>query len=130
MNTEQWTKWLRGWLERHPLKEPPRSLQTHFVEEVMTRIRSAQTPAPVFRWVPQPRFGLALGTAAVCGVLMAVLVGRSSDTVIRQVTHDAQTLLESGEFAMLNGSDFEEEVKENDQLQDELNEIDEMELAV
>ena len=117
MNTEQWTKWFRGWLEEHPLKAQPQFLRARFVEDVMYRIRNARAPAPAFRWFPRPRFAFTLGTAAVCAVLVAVLGGRSSDTLVRQVTHDAQALLEAGEFAQLNGTNLES---------DELNELDEM----
>ncbi len=67
--------WLRSWLLRHPMKQPPAQSKA-YTAEVMSRVKSEAAPAthkagrylPLFAW---PRLGLALA-AACAGIVIAV----------------------------------------------------------
>ena len=80
MNTPDWDTWLRQWMVKHPLKEPPASGTQEYTQEVMRRIRAMEAPAPMFQWVPRPRSRpvLAWATVAVFALLIAIVVPRSS----------------------------------------------------
>lgn len=84
MNAQDWQQWLREWLARHPVKEPPSTVQQRYTEDVMRRIRALEEPAPVFRWVPRPRLTFALATAAVCALALLVVVPRHRTEVAQQ----------------------------------------------
>lgn len=78
MDATNWLTWFRGWLTKHPLKEPPETLQHRYTEEVMRRIQLAEAPAPVYRWVPRPRVAFALATATACALTLVVWMQRPS----------------------------------------------------
>ncbi|MBI3317830.1 MAG: hypothetical protein HYZ90_01600 [Candidatus Omnitrophica bacterium] len=69
MNRDRWERWVENWFSRHPVKEPPALLERAYPEEVMEKIRAAQTdPSPLWRRAFKPSF--ALGTAlAGMGIL-------------------------------------------------------------
>ncbi len=73
--------WLRDWLSRHPLQEPPDADRRRYTGEVMARVKALQgatePPAvqPVSRWLRWPRVTLALATGAA-GIVVAVGVLR------------------------------------------------------
>ena len=84
MTLQDWQQWLREWLTRHPMKEPPATVQQRYTEDVMRRIRALEEPAPVFRWVPRPRLIFALATATVCALALLVVVPRHPTEVAQQ----------------------------------------------
>ncbi len=52
----------------------------------MSRIvKEQRIPALIFRWLPQPRFGFALGTALAAGLLVVFLLGRNPNPPTGQV---------------------------------------------
>lgn len=72
MDFTQWQNWLRGWLTRHPVKEPPENLQRDYVHQVMAKIPQkslSEARRFVFPRVTIPRLTFGLGTAAACAVV-------------------------------------------------------------
>lgn len=126
MTENPWDQWLRNWLNRNPLREPPEELQRDYVRQVMERIRPDPAPArePMWRLWMQPRLALA-GALAAAAVAVAVYRGPGiADTLER----DSQILLEAGELALLNGTPLEEVADE--ELLQEIRAADEQEMAL
>ncbi len=88
MNAADFLSWLKDWLIRHPLRQPDGGQRETYIKEVMARIRASESPAPgVVRWLafPRPRVVFALGTAAVCGVALVVLLHRAPAQIARGI---------------------------------------------
>lgn len=129
MTENPWDQWLRNWLNRNPLREPPEELQRDYVRQVMERIRPDPAPArePMWRRWMQPRLapldnprlrptGLALaGALAAAAVAVAVYRGPG---IADPLERDSQILLEAGELALLNGDGtaLEEALEEQDRI--------------
>ncbi len=99
MNPQEWDNWLRSFLKRHPLKDPPAELQRGYHRQVMDRILAP--PIWVFR--PRPVFGWAGALAAVAAVLVLM---PTPARVARQINRDSQVLLETGELALLDSAEL------------------------
>lgn len=98
--------WLRSWLSRHPLKEPPAAQSKAYTAAVMSRVKSElaqeepQKTAGLSLWV-WPRIPLALA-AACAGIVVAVGVSQYRSTQL------AKSLLrESQQLAELAGPETE-----------------------
>lgn len=117
MTSGDFLSWLKNWLTRHPLKAPLESLQASYIEEVMTRIRATQAPAPAFRWVPRPQVAFALGTAFACALALLVVMHRAPTRIAQQIEREWQLLSEVGEDSLeLAPGDLDEEIQLVDQL--------------
>ena len=97
--------WLRQWLARHPLKEPPDLDGARFTAEVMARVKAVSQPSQItvlrgmpHRW-PFMRLGLVAATAAAGIALIVGAVGQSKRQLADHVAHGAQLL------AMIEESD-------------------------
>ena len=106
MKTNSWDEWLRGWVRRHPVGEPPQELQREYSRQVMARIRAENAPKTVLQpiWVlrPRPVFVFAGALAAALAVLL----------VIR-----APARVDHQEAALLNyDGDLEQELQEQDRI--------------
>lgn len=109
MNPQEWDNWLRNFLKRHPLKDPPQKLQRDYHRQVMDRILAA--PVWVFR--PRPVFGWAGALAAVTAVLVLM---PTPARVARQIDQDSQVFLETEELALLDSAELEQDLKEYDRI--------------
>ena len=109
MNPQEWDNWLRSFLKRHPLKDPPAELQRGYHRQVMDRILAP--PIWVFR--PRPVFGWAGALAAVAAVLVLM---PTPARVARQINRDSQVLLETGEPALLDSVELEQDLQEHDRI--------------
>ncbi len=115
MKENPWEQWLRNWLNRHPLREPPEELQKDYVRQVMEKVRPDFAPArePAWRlWVQPPRLAFA-GALAAAALVVAVHRG---PVQIVPLERDAQVLLETGELVPLNGNHLEEALQEQDRI--------------
>lgn len=80
--------WLRGWLARHPLKEPTDLDRAQYTAEVMARVRSlarpvtAPTPASRRTWWLRPV--LVTVTAAAAVVLVVRMLDQAPQHVARE----------------------------------------------
>ena len=115
MTESPWVQWLRNWLGRHPLKNPPEELQRDYVRQVMEKIQPEPAPArePVWRlWTP-PRLAFA-GALAAAALVVAVHRApvRSADPIERE----AQVLMDAGELASLIDNHLEEALEEQDRI--------------
>ena len=104
MTPEQWTANVQRWLARHPLKSPPAAFQADYAREVMRRIKLAEAPAPVYRWVPQrvwqPRFVFAMATIAACALVAVVMIPkRQAQLANTQMEREAIVLASMGDAA-------------------------------
>lgn len=109
MNPQEWDNWLRNFLKRHPLKDPPQDLQRAYHRQVMDRILAP----PVWVFKPRPVFGWAGALAAVTAVLVLM---PTPARVARQVDRESQTLMEAGEMAFLDNPDLEQDLREHDRI--------------
>lgn len=109
MNPQEWDHWLRSFLKRHPLKDPPAELQGDYHRQVMDRILAA--PVWVFR--PRPVFRWASALAAVAAVMVLM---PTPARVARQIDRDSQVLLETGELALLDSAELEQDLREYDRI--------------
>ena len=109
-NHSDWDPWLRDWLTRHPVKEPPAHRRQDYTEEVMASVRAEQTLAPARRWVSFPR--LALGSAAAAAGLAAVLFlslwKNPSERMALTAAREEHLLVAVGEEPTLPGVDLQE----------------------
>ena len=90
------SRWLAGWLKRHPLKDSRDLDPARYTAEVMARVRALEpqstSAASPLRWLPWPRLALTLATAAA-GLLVAVgVVYRSASRLADQIDQEAQVL--------------------------------------
>jgi len=87
-------RWMEAWLKRHPLKEPPASVQARYTEQVMTRVqathRGAQKASYSLR-VFWPRFALAMTAAAAMLVLVRV-TPRPSHSIAQSIAEETDLL--------------------------------------
>ena len=116
MTENSWDQWLRNWLNRNPLREPPEELQRDYIRQVMEKIRPDPAPVrePAWRlWMQPPRLALA-GALAAAAVVVAV--HRGPVQIAGALERDAQILLEAGELAPLNGNHLEEALEEQDRI--------------
>jgi len=92
------TMWLRQWLKRHPLKEPPDLDGARFTAEVMTRVRrlSASSPAEAPQGTRHPwpfmRLGLVAATAAAGIALIVGATARARRQLAEHIVQEAQLL--------------------------------------
>ena len=115
MNPKRWESWLRGWLQRHSVQEPPEELWWNYTRQVMNRIE----PQPV--WVFRPQHAFRLAGVLVAALAMIVMV-RSSNRAVQQADQEAKILSDAG---------LEQQDPVSDQdLEKELRLIDESELAI
>ncbi len=113
MNPQEWDSWLRSFLKRHPLKDPPGELQRDYHRQVMDRILAP----PV--WVVRPIFKpwTVSGWAGALAAVTAVLVLMPTPArVTRQIDRDSQVLLETEEMALLDSADLEQDLQEHDRI--------------
>lgn len=116
MNDPQWQQWLRSWLGRHPLPDPPAEAGNDYVRQVMERIRPAPAAEPLWRrWaLPRPAFALA-GTFAAALIVLAVY--RNPVLTQSRLERESQLLLEAGELPPINGAPLEQTLREQDRIQ-------------
>ena len=114
MTENPWDQWLRNWLNRNPLREPPEELRRDYVRQVMEKIRPDPAPVrePAWRRWMQPRLALA-GALAAAAVAVAVYRGPG---IADPLERNAQILFEAGELALLNGTHLEEALEEQDRI--------------
>ena len=106
MKPDLWERWLLGWLERHPLKDPPLELRREYIRQVMERVR---TPAPILVFRPRPAFALAGALATALAVVLAV---RAPGQAARRIEQEAQVLFEAGGVSFLSDADLEQELQD------------------
>ncbi len=118
MKPADWDSWLRGWLSRHPLKNPPAHLLERFSEEVLARIRPREAPAPLFRprWTLQPRWGLAWSGALAAALLLVVAGLRPTGIPPGIVGPESEILMEVSLLEELGERSLEEELEESDRI--------------
>ncbi|MDO8729792.1 MAG: hypothetical protein Q7J69_01195 [Candidatus Omnitrophota bacterium] len=114
MNPQEWDHWLRSFLKRHPLKDPPAKLQRDYHRQVMDRILAPPVwvVRPIFK-KPWTVFGWAGALAAVTAVLVLM---PTPARVARQIDRDSQLFLETGELALLDSAELEQDLKEYDRI--------------
>lgn len=91
--------WLRRWLLRHPLKEPPAAPRATYTAEVMRQVSALHVPSltPAPRWLAWPRLALV---PLAAGAVVLILVGRShlpGGSPAGQITADAEVLTALGQ---------------------------------
>ncbi|MBI1991902.1 MAG: hypothetical protein HYY59_03450 [Candidatus Omnitrophica bacterium] len=93
------TTWLQAWLSRHPLKGPSGVERARFTDEVMARVRALGLTSkeilaadPLRRWVPWPRFALAIATASATVALVVGVVDHSNRQLATGIARDARLL--------------------------------------
>lgn len=109
MNPQEWDWWLRRFLKRHPLKDPPGDLEGNYHRQVMDRILAP----PVWVFSPKPVFGWAGALAAVTAALVLI---PTPARIARQIDRDSGVLLEVGELALLDSADLEQDLREHDRI--------------
>ena len=109
MNPQEWEGWLRSFLKRHPLKDPPQQLQRDYHRQVMDRILAP----PVWVFKPGPVFGWAGALAAVTAVLVLM---PTPARLARQIDRDSQVFLATDELALLDSADLEQDLQEHDRI--------------
>lgn len=109
MNPQEWDRWLRGLLERHPLKEPPEEMRRDYHRQVMDRILAPPVwvfkPGLVFRW------GGALAAVAAVLVLLP-----TPARLARVADRESAVLIEAGEMAFLDSPELEQDLREHDRI--------------
>ena len=110
MNPQEWDRWLRSFLKRHSLQDPPPELQRDYHRQVMDRIL---TPPPVWIFKPRPVFGWAGALAAVTAVLLLM---PTPARVARQVNQESHLLLATDDLASLDSADLEQDLLEHDRI--------------
>lgn len=116
MTENPWDQWLRNWLNRNPLREPPEELRRDYVRQVMEKIRPDPAPVrePAWRlWLQPPRLAFA---GALAAAALMVVVYRGPIPAADRVEQDGQVLLETGELALLIETSLEEAVLEQDRI--------------
>ena len=119
--------WLRAWLKRHPLREPSKVNPQQYTEEVMTRIRALDQPAPqraVFSrpWFLRPQVALVTAVATAALVLVAVNLSRPpAIQLAEEVDQEIELLAALGEALdveplELDGEALAEALEEADRL--------------
>lgn len=113
MNPKEWDNWLRSFLKKHPLKDPPQELQRAYHRQVMDQILAP--PVWVVRPILKPWtvFGWAGALAAVAAVLVLM---PTPARVARQIDRDSQVFLETEELALLDSADLEQDLQEHDRI--------------
>jgi hypothetical protein len=109
MNPQEWDNWLRNFLKRHPLKDPPQEMQRDYHRQVMDRILAP----PVWVFKPRPVFGWSGALAAVTAVLVLM---PTPARVARQIDRDSRVLLETEELALLDSAELEQDLQEHDRI--------------
>ena len=132
MERARWDEWLRGWLKRHPLPEPPEELRRDYTRQVMERLRPQ--PVPVF-FRPRPVFGLAGALAAALAI--AVIIRAPARTVHPPSSPDRIVLADAAAEEALHLWEEMETAEESvpgtasdDALEEELLRLDQSELAI
>lgn len=72
--------WLRGWLARHPLKEPDQTQRQQYTADLMKRVHALPKPArstqpagwAIRQWLTWPGFAMACATALVVIVMVGL----------------------------------------------------------
>lgn len=93
------TAWLRRWLSRHPLKEPPAASRAGYTAEVMRRVSAldATSPMPARRWLAWPRLALVPLAAAAVTLLVVGRVHQPGGSLAGQITEDVELLTALGQ---------------------------------
>lgn len=113
MNIQEWERWLRSFLKKHPLKDPPEEMRRDYHRQVMDRILAP----PV--WVVKPTFKpwtVFRWAGVLAAVTAALALMPTPGRVARQIDRDSQILLETGELALLDGPDLEQDLQEHDRI--------------
>ena len=128
MNDTAWLNWFRSWSLQHPLRNPPDLLQSNYTEKVMSRIQTQpeRLPFPHLERFLKPRFSFALG--AVAASLLLVLFLHRTPTF--NSTVDIEQTLDLLEQAGPKDLTVGEESLSDQDLLEELQQLDETELAV
>ena len=94
----EFTAWLREWLGRHPLKEPPELDGERFTAEVMSRVNTLSQPSQargsqgtLHRW-PFMRLGFVAAAAAAGIALIVGAIAQSKSQRADHSLHEAQLL--------------------------------------
>ncbi len=121
MNPKAWEHWLSGWLQRHPVQEPPEQLRWNYTRQVMDRIH----PQPVWVFRPRPVFGLAGALAAVLAVVVVVQTPSRAARQALELWNEVESLEEVPSNPEEPASD-----KEVQDLEKELRQMDESDLPI
>ena len=111
MSGRSFDAWLKDWLARHPLRQPPASLERGYATEGMRRVRAAPEPAFAWRW---PR--LAAACAAVAVLAAVVILRPSGQRLAEQVERDAAVLASVAPAADPSSDSLEDEIETVDHL--------------
>ena len=116
MTRKDWDAWLTNWLGKHPPRMPASAPDPRFTEEVMSRIRAEQAPASVLlRSIPRPRLSFALGGALAAVLAVALWIQRPA-LLLHEIERDSNFLLEAGEFWTWSPASPEEDWQEMDRI--------------
>lgn len=119
------SRWLTGWLTRHPLKEPTDPDRTAYTREVISKLKVQAAPARATtpRWWILTNPAMAFAAAAAV-VLVVMMVRKPSESLLTQrALHDAALLAAVGE----NGVELPGD--ETERLADDLELLDALVLA-
>ena len=113
-----WNDWLREWLQRHPIQDPPAHLQHNYVQEVLAKIQASENPSRAVAWRPRLQLGwrFALGGTLAAALAVTIALVRPPRYPAQQIEQDAQILLEVGGVTFYNDADLEEEAQVQDRI--------------
>ncbi|GEM_PF-1498809 len=114
MTPDRFEARLKRWLSAHPLKSPPPSQQSRYVDEVMTRIERLEAPVPARSWWRLP-LALAASGGFACALLV-MWIHASPRASLARIERDWQVLAEVDELDAVPAPSVEEELREVDQL--------------